>query len=68
VTLATVSHGIHLSGNWWCITATNRGDANWYKKVGWSNTVPFLINYPDIYAEPNADSEGVLPVDEEADK
>ena len=51
------------------ITATNRGDANQYKKAGQSNSVPFPTNNPDIVdAEPNADSGGVPPVDEEADE
>ena len=51
------------------ITATNRGDANRYKKAGQSNFVPFPTNNPDVVdAEPNADSGGVPPVDEEADE
>ena len=50
------------------ITATDRGDANRYKKAGQSNSVPFPTNNPDVVdVELNANSGGVPPVDEEED-
>ena len=48
------------------ITATNKSDANQYKKAGQFNSVPFPTNNPDFEAEPNANSGGVPPMDEEA--